>query len=110
MLGKLQRRAAVADRKVGLPHRRSGTTQQLPFQPAVRHVIDEEERTRAELNRLSLSLVDGPEGLGAARQRECDDGTDRERGDVRAHDDSCSCRWSRTSAGWGPARRLFWRM
>ena len=57
VLGKLKGGAAVAYRKTGLPERPGGAALQLPLQPAVLHVLHEEEGARTELNRRFLFPV-----------------------------------------------------
>jgi len=50
VLGELHRRAAVADREIARAERAVGALLQRALERAVLHVLDEEERARAELD------------------------------------------------------------
>jgi hypothetical protein len=69
MLGKLQRRAAVADGEIGAVERSVAAARELRLERAVLHVVDHKERPRPELNTLvalpiAAVVVAGMQGRG----------------------------------------------
>ena len=70
MLGKLQRRAAVADGKIGLAER-PGALAELLLQRPVLHLVDQIERPRPDLRlaRQGDVLRRGGQGRGERQER-----------------------------------------
>jgi hypothetical protein len=50
MLGKLQRRAAMADREQRFRHRLAGTGEQFLLERTIGHLVDQEGGTRSQLD------------------------------------------------------------
>jgi len=109
VFGKLQGRSAVANREVGLSEGSFRAAKKLSLQRALFHVVDQKERTRANLHIRLLSVVTEATAAPIVAvvlvcirepQGRADEGNQHEGGDVSAHhdsSDSSEANWSQSA-------------